>query len=178
MSERIEKIKEVPTQEYTGKLLAKPIDYTPTEFYESIGLDKEEYLTFVLRPLKRSERHVIAAEKSKAMLEAIKWARENGIDVTKLNIDKEETVTEDERKESAISFVAVSERIETAIDKSKIDDLIRKCIVDIKGKNFPKESDGTLSKDIFENFPDELILLLERKVNEISYLSTSEKLGL
>jgi hypothetical protein len=62
------------------------------------------------------------------------------------------------------------------------DDILRSCIVgyrrDGAKEKFKKDDDGGLSKEVFRNYPPDLITPLRMELNRISNLSAKDVMGL
>jgi len=164
------KVKSVPKEDvFTGSLLlqSEEFEFTPHTLLDRIKYPKENRPVFVLKPLNAKDRHWMESDSKKMQSEGLLWAKQNKIDIK-----------EDE------NFMILVTKFGEFSDTEARKEIIRKSIVGFKCEDekllgkFEEESDGGLSKAIFDRFPIELINLIDAELNKRASLSLNETLGL
>lgn len=176
-NKKVVKIKEVEqVKSFAGSLLLKsePVEFTPDQWFDSLGLPKENRPVFVLRPFNTRHRHWILQEEQRVSSEFLSWARITGFDLSILA--KNENLTPEDTEKKIVMLTKLSEL--SNVEKKQ--DMIRSCIIGIKFGStvlcdFKKaETDDGLHPDIFNQFPPELINLIDSKLTTISTLNLKQ----
>jgi len=157
-----------PTKEFTGSLLLKtePFEFCPEALLDEIGFVKGNRPVFILRPLNAKQRHWMNVDERKVAADGLLWAKSNSLDTADLT-DK----------------LALIYKSKEFSDWERRREIIRKCIVGFRneagiGAFIKADGDDGLHPDIFDRFPDELVNVIDAKLNGLSSLMRDEALGL
>lgn len=170
------KVKETPKiNPYTGFTIARnSVAYTPDEFLDNIGAEKENRPVFMVRPMTVEERSMVDADNSRAMAETCLWFGERGIDIKEVTSGKT----------SANNYVSYTQMLKHFADQNIRNEVVRKNITNIKLKGeakalkFSKDDEGYLCKEEFDTYPAMLIDALFDEINRISNPDRAMVLGL
>jgi hypothetical protein len=163
------RVTEIPQAEaFTGSLLLRmePVEFCPHDLLDKLKFPKEGRPVFILRPLGARDRHWMDADSRKMSTGGMLWAKENGIDI-----------------QDPKNLVLVVTKFSEFSDWEKRRDIVRRSIVGFKSAtglgNFIKaDDDDGLHPKMFEQFPDELVNVIDYELVRMASLSSGEVLGL